>query len=708
MMKKRLFAAFVSLCMIVSMVPIAAFADGSHGDHAGWTELSGTIENEYLPAGNYVLTGDVTLKVSSWDLGEEGDEDESVVICLNGHEIKGNGCNIKDTSYCKDVTICDCTGSGKIRDAVLTNADLTDITLIGCNVNITNVTASLSNVQMNGGSISAWGDLYINDGCRINCDIKVSYGLYINGGYIGGNILASAASSTSIYGGTIDGSISVFGGGDAGAALSSPGILNIYGGEINRAITVDGGACNISGEDTIIQGNTNSDYEVGVCVNSGTCNITGGTISISDYTTTSGEATGAVVVKDGSCSIGGDARITSCRIDNGGAVSVLGGSCTISGSNIYDNNTKYGGVYVENGTCTIEEGAKIRNNNAFRQGGGVHVAGGVCNIHGDITENKTDNYDGGGVYVARGTCTIDGVVDQNTAVNGGGVYIAAGECNIYGTVTENTATANGGGIYAAGGSCNIYGAVTKNKAVAGGGVYVAPGAQVNTRNGSSGLSCITMNTATGRGGGVYLSEGTKWDNVCDITRNRANAGGGICAVEGCHLTIRVGSISYNAAQDRGGGLYIGDSSESPCIVDITNWVIKNNQDRYLNPDNIVSLNSKITYDPASSAQDTLPYDELGSIVLRNDASFTILDGKHKVDDAISCFDIMNNVKILIAGGFYDKDPAQEPTLTVLDNVKVIELDGDIGYNQYDPNYPWAVYPVQDGIMSETSNNPVYD
>ena len=467
MMKKRLFAAFVSLCMIVSMLPAAALADGSHGDHAGWTELSGTIEKDHLPAGNYVLTGDVTLEVSSWDLGEKGDEDESVVICLNGHEIQGHGCNI-NRDYCKDVTICDCTGSGKIREALLEDIDLTDITLIGCNVSASSASTastptSLSNVQVSGGSISAWGNLYINDGCWINCDISVNSSLYINGGYIGGNIRADPTSYTSIYGGTIYGSITVQGGG-SGGVLSAPGTLNIYGGKINRAITVNGGICNISGEDTIIQGSTNSDYEVGVCVNSGTCNITGGTISISDYTITSGEATGAVVVKDGSCSIGGDAQITGCRIDNGGAVSVLGGSCTISGDNIYNNNTRYGGVYVENGTCTIEEGAKIRNNNAFRQGGGVHVAGGVCNIHGDITENKTDNYGGGGVYVASGTCTIDGVVDQNTAVNGGGVYIAAGECNIYGTVTENTATANGGGIYAAGGSCNIYGAVTENKA----------------------------------------------------------------------------------------------------------------------------------------------------------------------------------------------------------------------------------------------------
>lgn len=374
-MKKRLFVAFVSLCMIVSMLPAVAFADGSHGDHAGWKTLSGTIEKDDLPAGNYVLTGDVTLDVSAWNMGEEGDEDESVVICLNGHEIQGHGCNI-NISYCKDVTICDCTGSGKIRDALLENADLTDITLIGCDVS-TNATASLSNVQVSGGSISAWGKLYINDGCQINCDITVNSSLYINGGYIGGYIRVDPTSYTSIYGGTIYGSITVQGGGSEGV-LSAPGTLNIYGGEINRAITVNGGICNISGEDTIIQGSTNSGYEVGVCVNSGTCNITGGTISISDYTTTSGEATGAVVVKDGSCSIGGDAQITGCRIDNGGAVSVLGGTCTISGGNINKNNTKYGGVYVENGTCTIEEDASITSNQAFDQGGGVYVEGGVC------------------------------------------------------------------------------------------------------------------------------------------------------------------------------------------------------------------------------------------------------------------------------------------------------------------------------------------
>lgn len=661
------------------MLAAAAPLSSEHSGHDGWTELSGTINDTLSPAGNYVLTGDVTLN-SYVTFGD------STVICLNGHKINGNEKLILSTNA---LTICDCTGEGRINNSGFQKVSLTNVRLSGTrilsgsaetNINSGTYVDAGCEIITQGGSNSV---ISINDGAEIGSSVTIELKggtLNLNGASVNSPITARANSTCNISGTTE--------------------IKNFTEGA--PAVNVRGGTCNITG------GTISSP----IVMTAGTCNITGGDIKNIWNTSESGDTTGAVIVKGGTCNIGGTAQITGNRIDNGGAVSVLGGNCTISGSNIYNNNTKYGGVYVENGTCTIKEDASITNNKAFDQGGGVYVAGGVCDIYGTIGSNYTAyNYDGdgGGVYVAGGECNIYGTIYKNTAKrDGGGVYIAAGECNIYGTVTENTATANGGGVYAAGGICNIYGTLTKNTAVDGGGVYVAPGAQVNTRNGSSGLSCITMNTATGRGGGVYLSEGTKWDNVCDITRNRANAGGGICAVEGCHLTIRVGSISYNAAQDRGGGLYIGDSSESPCIVDITNWVIKNNQDRYLNPDNIVSLNSKITYDPASSAQDTLPYDEPGSIVLRNDASFTILDGKHKVDDAISCFDIMNNVKILIAGGFYDKDPAQEPTLTVLDNVKVIELDGDIGYNQYDPNYPWAVYPVKDGIMSGTSNNPVYD
>ena len=673
MMKKRLFVAFVSLCMIVSMLPAVAFADGSHGDHDGWKTLSGTINELELPSGNYVLTGDVTLGESLWC-------DESVTICLNGHKINGNTMH-----KLRDSTICDCTGRGYIYDTEVRDSSLSNVNLDNCVIT---------------GSATIDGNTTIYEGCTIN--VYASYNMTIN-------------SNTTITSGVeiklVDFGILSFNGANVQSMINmNSGTCNISGiTEIKNftegapAVNVRGGTCNITG------GTISSPIEV----SEGTCNITGGTIKVYDYTS-SGETTGAVVVKGGSCNIGGDAQITG-RIDNGGAVSVIGGNCTISGSNIYENNTKYGGVYVEDGTCTIKEDASITRNQAFDQGGGVYVAGGVCDIYGTIGSNYTAyNYDGdgGGVYVAGGECNIYGTIYNNTAKrDGGGVYVADGKCDIAATsINYNEAARNGGGIYVAGGECRIATqTIGLNEAAGnGGGVYVASGAKVTVNNSKAGPPRITHNTANGNGGGVYLCEGVEWNNLCYVTTNTAQYGGGIYSEGDCKLTIRNGSVEWNTATVEGGGLYLNDSQTKPCIVEITNWTIKDNKDNSSRPNNMVSLNSQITYEQGLSTQDTLPYEEPGSIILKDSASFTIMSGKYEASEIGSCFTLSENSELLIAGGFYDKDPAQEPTLTVLDNVKVIELDGDIGYNQYDPNYPWAVYPVEDEIMSGTSNNPVYN
>ena len=648
------------------MLAAAAPLSSEHSGHDGWKTLSGTIEEFELPAGNYVLTGDVTLGNGLYRC-------ESVTICLNGHKIDGN------TKWLGKVTICDCTGNGNMYNFTeMYNISLSNVKLRDCEIT---------------GSATIDGNTTIYAGCRI-----------------------SAGADESI---TINSNTTITPGVEIGVGES--GILSLNGANVQSAIDVTGGTCNITGGTisspilvrvfgtcNITGGTISSPIVVG-----GTCNITGGTIKVYDYPS-SGEITGAVVVKGGSCSIGGDAQITG-RIGNGGAVSVLGGNCTISGSNIYDNNTKYGGVYVENGTCTIEKDAYITGNQAFDQGGGVYVAGGVCDIYGTIGSNYTaDNNDGdgGGVYVAGGECNIYGTIFKNTAKrDGGGVYVAGGKCDIAATsINYNEAAGNGGGIYVAGGECRIATqTIGLNTATGnGGGVYVASGAKVTVNNTEKGPPRITHNTANGNGGGVYLCEGVEWNNLCYVTTNTAQYGGGIYSEGDCKLTIRNGSVEGNTATVEGGGLYLNDSQTKPCIVEITNWTIKENKDNSSQPNNMVSLNSQITYEQGLSTQDTLPYEETGSIVLRNDASFTIMSGKYEASEISSCFTRQSDNKLLIAGGYYDADPSKEPTLTVVDGVKAIELDGDIGYNRYDPNYPWAVYPVKDGIMSGTSNNPVYD
>ena len=661
------------------MLAAAAPLSSEHSVHDGWTELSGTINDTLSPAGNYVLTGDVTLN-SYVTFGD------STVICLNGHKINGNEKFILSTNA---LTICDCTGEGRINNSGFQGVSLTNVRLFGTRIR----SNSSKETNINSGTYvdarceittASDGVISINDGAEIGSSVTIELGggtLNLNGASVNSPITARANSTCNISGTTE--------------------IKNFTEGA--PAVNVRGGTCNING------GTISSP----IVMTAGTCNITGGTIKVYDYTS-SGEITGAVVVKGGSCKIGGDAQITG-RIDNGGAVSVLGGNCTISGSNIYDNNTKYGGVYVENGTCTIEEDASITSNQAFDQGGGVYVAGGVCDIYGTIGSNYTAyNYDGdgGGVYVAGGECNIYGTIYKNTAKrDGGGVYVADGKCDIAATsINYNEAAGNGGGIYVAGGECRIATeTIGLNKAAGnGGGVYVASGAKVTVNNTQAGPPHITHNTANGNGGGVYLCEGVEWNNLCYVTTNTAQYGGGIYSEEDCKLTIRNGSVEGNTATVEGGGLYLKDSQTKPCIVEITNWTIKDNKDNSSRPNNMVSLNSQITYEQGLSTQDTLPYEEPGSIILKDSASFTIMSGKYKASEISSCFTRQSDNKILIAGGYYDADPSKEPTLTVVDGVKAIELDGDIGYNRYDPNYPWAVYPVKDRIMSGTSNNPVYN
>ena len=170
MMKKRLFVAFVSLCMIVSMLPAVAFADDSHGGHAGWKELSGTINDNLTPAGNYVLTGDVTLNSNVTF-------NDSTVICLNGHTINGNKHGI--FSY-NALTICDCTGKGKINNSIFQGVSLTNVRLFGTSINSnssqeTNINSGTyvdarCEIITQGGSNSV---ISINDGAEIGSSVTI-------------------------------------------------------------------------------------------------------------------------------------------------------------------------------------------------------------------------------------------------------------------------------------------------------------------------------------------------------------------------------------------------------------------------------------------------------------------------------------------------------------------------------------------------------
>lgn len=105
-----------------TMLAAAAPLSVEHSGHDGWKELNGGLKG-YLDGGNYVLTGDVLLYDDLL-----GKTNQNVIICLNGHEIDGNSENMQN------LTICDCTGNGKIINTNLEAVSLSDIGLQGCKI----------------------------------------------------------------------------------------------------------------------------------------------------------------------------------------------------------------------------------------------------------------------------------------------------------------------------------------------------------------------------------------------------------------------------------------------------------------------------------------------------------------------------------------------------------------------------------------------
>lgn len=699
-MKRRflivLLFALMFACLIAGATTSVAYAAGEHTDHSGYETLSVLLFNRNLDGGNYVLGSDFSFD------GYLGFTDV-IVLCLNGHTIIGNGNYI---ALSHDATFCDCTGSGSIQN----------ITIRSSNGNI-----NLNGVRVNGGKISATNAIYFNEGTNISSSTEINFGsLFISSGVtLNNNINVSTGTSLNISGGTFYGAINVNG-----------GTCDISGGTFYGAINVSGGTCNITG----------GTFSSPINVNGGTCNITGGTIKTSQYYNDDpGTPQGAVVVNAGGvCNIGGTAQITENRVDYGGAVCVNGGTCTISGNNITKNNATYGAVYVVDGTCTIESDAVISENKSFSNGGGVYVAGGACKIYGTITNNEATAY-GGGVYVAGGECTITGTITNNKVqANGGGVYVAGGECTVAGGVQENTAT-KGGGVYVAGGKCTLSSSkclIRKNTATYdGGGVYVAGGTcsiysqaiiQENTATHNGGgvyvadsqsvfiAGTIDSNIANESGGGVYLRSNASLTlngsivNNSTATGSNPGNGGGIYCGSGCSLTLNSSSvITGNKAYGQGGGIYLNGTAANPCTVTFNGYATVNSNTEYRNGgtatfNNVYALNSKITFNSANALSSV----RQNSIVL-NTSSCTLADGKWETVQIGLYFELQDGGEIIIAGGYYSTDPAQQ--FTIADTARVVQIDENSGDDNYDASYPWAVYPVRFEYMSGRQNGSlVYD
>gem|GEM_PF-1586550 len=155
-----------------------------------------------------------------------------------------------------------------------------------------------------------------------------------------------------------------------------------------------------------------------------------------------------------------------------------------------------------------------------------------------------------------GSNTTGSIIQVNSDAN---VYMQAGT-----TLTGNTFVSSGygGGVYIDGGWFFMQGGtIIENEAFLGGGVYVKGGGSF----GMSGNAMVENNNATQNGGGVSVSADSGFYMYGGtITRNTAIFGGGV-DVSGGTFEMEGGTITINSADNRGGGVLVGEGSDD-------NWV----------------------------------------------------------------------------------------------------------------------------------------
>ena len=275
--------------------------------------------------------------------------------------------------------------------------------------------------------------------------------------------------------------------------------------------------------------------------------------------------------------------ITNCSFtnsigNNGGAINIFNynavdtivSGCTFNGCSARNQG---GAIWCRSRTLTIDSidhttnsatppatprNTEIRNCMAPNEGGGVYHDVSKSN-ESQLTVKSTtiDNCSstkkaGGGIYTTALTASFTDSTVQNCSTvaanqNGGGMYLAGGSTSIDNTAIRNcTATGLGGGVYQSSGTKETF-TITNGSIISG-----------NTAKGST---SVTSNGVIYKvsGGGIYTNTKEFTLENASVTDNQAaGSGGGICqdySDSNGSMTIDGATITGNNAGGMGGGLF---------------------------------------------------------------------------------------------------------------------------------------------------------
>ena len=264
------------------------------------------------------------------------------------------------------------------------------------------------------------------------------------------------------------------------------------------------------------------------------------------------------IKKDGSGAAIIDANKGGLSSGNTSRIFELSGSgaeLTIDGVDLKNGKAagEGGGVLVDGGKLTLQNGATITTCEASTNGGAIAVKNsGIVTANGaEVKLNKADGK-GGGVYVEGSASRFKasgGKLQSNEAKQGGGaIYIEHGSVTLENNVelsANNAAGSNGGAVYV-----DKQGMLTINGALLKSNNATKPSSTIGHGGG------IFVTGDAGSQGKVVMSSGSIESNIASINgSNFEGSGGGVCIDGQGVFEMSGGEIKENKAKN-GGGVYI--------------------------------------------------------------------------------------------------------------------------------------------------------
>jgi uncharacterized protein (TIGR03382 family) len=257
---------------------------------------------------------------------------------------------------------------------------------------------------------------------------------------------------------------------------------------------------------------------------------------------------------------------------DGGALAVMSASATTTDT-VYDGNiATYGGASTVQSSAALYESYPTYSYN-YAQGGGALYANNYATVDqtGATYTDNTAYGSGGAVYTYYGSVLLEEAATfaDNTATYGYGAHAFN---YYYGTAVYRSTSFRTGLSYYDGGAIYAYylydGGLTLEDTVLDGNTatYGSGGAVHTSYSPSLTLDRVevTNNSAYNYGGGLAIFGGVSTvitDSRIELNQAALYAGGGIhwdaYTTQAFDFTLADSSVSYNAAEESGGGLYVG-------------------------------------------------------------------------------------------------------------------------------------------------------